>query len=32
MISITVSDNYNNNKLNELLELNDPNINEYRCL
>ena len=28
MISITVSDNYNNNKLNELLELNDPNINE----
>jgi hypothetical protein len=28
MISITVSENYNNNKLNELLLLNDPNINE----
>jgi hypothetical protein len=28
MINITVSENYNNKKLNELLELNDPNINE----
>jgi hypothetical protein len=28
IINIIVSDNYNNNKLIELLELNDPNINE----
>jgi hypothetical protein len=28
MINITVSDKYINNKLNELLALNDPNINE----